>query len=343
MIGNHIEKIQKTLKPYLSDYNLYLGGSLARKEPSIEKRSSNYITLKSDVDLVIVGTHPPTYDLKTLEQLLQHKYPNFRDTVIFLKKDALPFLNFSLAHDFFVEMEHPIHESFAIQIPNYINLTTQHMLAVVIHQIIGVLFPNAKTDCKKGVEIKDLTTWHRDPTYQKIKLFLEIMRMLSVHKKGTRGATYYEAYQLRHEPIITNVIEPEIFISFLKAREIWCNTYPNDNINLPNILQKALKEITGEDLLINILENIQKKFYPTENLLDIFPLAILTAFLIQSVSNQEQQIIGDFYFNIIKNLPIFYSNQSHIEFTQSNILELLKNLRAKFITAWWEKVSFINN
>lgn len=335
LITQHLHEVKQVIFQYLPEntFNLYVGGSLARGEPSV-RYDKGVQGLKSDVDMIVVAPEKPEFDLSDLEKILQKRFPPFHDTLCFLNSAAIPKLSFALARDCFEGMQYPLHQSYLLTAPTLSPLNYKNILSIVVYQLAGVLFAASNPG---GVKVGNLTFWHRNPDYQELKMLLEILRMAAIHFFGALNPTYQSVYLHRHHSQMQSILSEEMIEKHLSYRELWAE---NRNLPLkfliPEVLTKTLKMITNTSSTLKMIENLVEKIYPDSDLLDVFAASAIIAY----IANASQDNLSEKYGQIAAEKLSLLIGSSVKNYSRTKILQELEAMRALYAQLWWLTFSF---
>lgn len=116
LLTSHLEEVVVDLKSWFPRSNIYLSGSVARREPSLVL-SESVTGLHSDIDWILVSGWHSKEDLNVAERLLNRCYSPFHDTLYGFQAYQVPRLRSASARDFFLGMREPLVESFPLEPP----------------------------------------------------------------------------------------------------------------------------------------------------------------------------------------------------------------------------------
>ena len=335
LVSQHLDQAKDVVLEYLQgqNFNLYVGGSLARGEPSI-RYNDQLQELKSDVDMVVVAKDKPAFDLAELEQILQKRFPQFHDTLCFLSSAAIPKLSFALARDCFEGMQHPLHESFTLTQPSLPPLNYKNILSIVVYQLAGVLFAASNPG---GVKIGNLTFWHRNPDYQELKMLLEILRMAAVHFFDDLNPTYQNVFLHRRQQQMQRILPADMIEKQLHHREFWVE---NRNLHMTpliaGVLTRTLCAITNTLTTLKMIENIGDEIYPGSDLLDVFAATAIIAY----IARAGQDNFSGKYWEIAAEKLSHLLGSAIKNYSREQLLRELDALRAPYAQKWWLTFSF---
>lgn len=256
MVNLEIDEYLDAVREYFTvhtvgDANLYLSGSLARREPAVARGPDGSPRLQSDLDLVIVTEEDldPFHPLNQLDHHLRSRFSNLQ--VLSLNVRTSDLSNVASLHglDLWCGLQSPIVESMNVTVPDQPpRIGLRQRLEVIAHQVgLSVLSP---------ADVKTSYLFRNERTVHKIKLQLESLRCLLPQRPG-EPLRYADT--LRHRVDTTRTIADEATIARLvKSRELGSSSIPDhDAFRLPVTAVKYLLGIdagddTDRDLVVEL-------------------------------------------------------------------------------------------
>jgi len=272
--------IRDTLAERNVQANVYLCGSLARRNPALCWREDGTQALFSDLDFVIAVPKSVQYDewLINLGPWLCRQNPSFNSSVFYVVLEHLPRLRSGMARDLEVAMEWPIYEP--VQPPQFgpDPLTKEDAFELLIYQLSGFFLHPALTDNYTS----GLVHFRSDVDYHYIKFALECLRAQFEQQPVKGVVTYTDIYNKRYDPALAGVIEPEDTASFVKAREFFGRVAP-PRLNVVNLLERATMAYfdlkPGNHAATDLLEPISRKLDQSRGVLELYRMAMLSLIL----------------------------------------------------------------
>ncbi|MGN8842510.1 hypothetical protein ACTNDN_06760 [Niallia sp. HCP3S3_B10] len=207
-IIQHLRSVKSYIKSISNKANLYLVGSLARKEPSIRRNGTSNYELMSDFDFFILV--PDFLEVKYLYDIditkkLNDKFPTFHNSIILKDVDHLEQVNSLVGHDVINNLRHPILEQFRldtkrIKVPA--QLTKYDYLDSIVSQIAVIVTENE-------VE-KESILYKNTLTYYKSKFISE----------SVKGLTKSQLLSEATEKLVSYGYSLKSIINIIKLREL---------------------------------------------------------------------------------------------------------------------------
>ncbi|HDR8040753.1 TPA: hypothetical protein QCZ17_003015 [Bacillus cereus] len=303
-LNTFFKEISDELQYRRLDINLYVGGSLARKEPSITY-ANNSLKLHSDIDFILVYKNCTEMELKEFTDWAINYNPEMNSTFQVLPYNNLPYITGCFAYDFLKLAENPIFQSFEVQLPTP-NLTKRFLIENIIHQFSGFfLYPHNEKNINKAI-------FRAEHKYHKIKVVLESLRS-QLFLLNNFENNYKNIYEHRNTSPLNELIAEQSLLNIIKSREYYnSNEQSFSSIDITNLLASCLKNLIVKDEIY------------IENNLQLFNE------LKQYVSQRENNVLDAFYYSsinliIILNLKDYTYLDAYIELFTTLIKEYGQN------------------
>ncbi|MBC3840279.1 hypothetical protein GXW82_08890 [Streptacidiphilus sp. 4-A2] len=128
----------------ITDANIYVGGSLARQEPSVTQLSGEW-RLFSDLDLLAVVRGPvrPGHPIHGLAAEMRSRHPSFETTLFVVDSADFGKLRSLVGHDAWPMFGHPVVEALQLDLPERARIGRVEQFEIFTHQLNSlVLFPH---------------------------------------------------------------------------------------------------------------------------------------------------------------------------------------------------------
>ncbi|MFI7694273.1 hypothetical protein ACIBQ6_34780 [Nonomuraea sp. NPDC049655] len=185
-----------------SPRNLYISGSLARREPAVT--GGGACTLGSDVDLVLVTESRAEGLLieAKLKDALQAGFPLIDTSVFTVQLDRLPSVRGMFGHDLLAALADPIVEQLAVPAIGGRSAPPQEMFEVFVHAMSNAFFAGLLQN-----DSRDIAT----------KLALEGLRCAL--SPALTGPVAYGDIR-RHGELLSPIVDRDTIDALIKAREL---------------------------------------------------------------------------------------------------------------------------
>lgn len=288
------------------EVNLYVSGSLARKEPSI--RVLNYqAILNSDIDFVMVYNEQS--DVKQLQEFkksVTHMLRKYQNSSVFsISHEHLPNIKACFSNDLKKSLEYPLFESFKINsLPKSI-IDLSHYFELMIHQIGGYYFhPTVSLN-------QDVVYAREDIKYHYIKMIIECLKG-NIWAENNGSVLYkdmlLEENQTKLQPILGSVSVSDI----IKSRELFGIHEPPD-MDLTEFIEKVAC------YYFNVPPN-------SEYLLDS----------LSKLTNQNNDLIHTFQYVILSYIIAGHQKNSNISLYNELIIKLIKSMDERDFNSYQE-------
>lgn len=222
--------------------NLYLTGSLSRKEPTVKLVDRHY-RLASDLDYVVVVNNET--DIDKLKKVLKNIYLRLSDylcSFVIIEEKDLDSIHSFFARDLRASLENAIYEGITVTKDTNLEIGIHNYIEAFVGQFGDFfLHPDLTENKEDGQYFKNLE-------YHRLKLFVECLRLLGA---DDYVVGYNEIFLKGVYNKISDIMSLEDILKCLKAREL------NDTSLLPDI-----------DLL-DFVQRALKKSFMTDNMLDL--------------------------------------------------------------------------
>ncbi|MEU3721349.1 hypothetical protein [Streptomyces sp. NPDC031705] len=224
----------------ITDANVYVGGSLARGEPSVT-RSSGTWRLFSDLDLLAVVEGPAAgHPVHGLAAEMRARQPSF-DTTVFVV-DAADFAGVRsfIGHDAWPMFEHPVVEGIRLRPPPRPRVGRRERFELFTHQLNSlVLFPHEEG----GSPVKPARHHRKFAEIHLLKTLMEAMR-ISLPDPGAAnfGALCTEPFRAALAP----VLDSEQVADIVRAREVYTGDFIPP-VSAAEIIEHGLGAFFGLD------------------------------------------------------------------------------------------------
>ena len=252
--------------------NIYLTGSLARKEPSIGINDKGEIYLASDIDFIL-GVEKDFHNnewLMDITRYLNEKYPEFISSVVLTKNDDIKKIKSRIGYDLEKTIHKPIYQKLPIPVSSNIEIGIQDYIDNIINQMACYfLHPNYLGEQSCSILYKDINNHY-------IKLVLEsLSAVLYVsHKEPLAG--FYEIYNNRYCQCYEQIASPDQIEQLLQARELK-NVNQIPAIDIHNLITFSLKKLLKEkyDAAGSLFELIRIKDKEEKSIYNTFQVCVL--------------------------------------------------------------------
>ena len=214
-ISKHIFNVLNDVKDHGIIANVYLSGSLARREPSVIYRNGHY-HLNSDIDFIIILDSEFNNDenwLMNITDYLNRKYPSYKDSVIIAPKEKMNHFISCIGKDFELGLNNPLYESFPIIKETVTRVTKDDLFDCIVHQFTCYYLNSAFLEGHKDIFNKDIN-------YSYIKMLLECLR-IQLYDTGYEYIRYYNIYSNAESLGKLLGVNSHDIIGLLKARELF--------------------------------------------------------------------------------------------------------------------------
>ncbi|SDF91375.1 hypothetical protein SAMN04488542_12046 [Fontibacillus panacisegetis] len=301
--------IKEEVSSWGNSFNLYLTGSLSRKEPSIRVINDEAV-LNSDIDLVAVvssscDAEEVNYIHKKLVKLLGES------AVITTRADKLPLLQSCFARDLELSLSNPLYECFLIKEAPLQTVQFEHYYETTIHQISCYLFHPSFNMGEKGVYIRS------EHTYHTIKLVLESLKLnLFPYKKTV--ILYKDLLDKTFSDSVQEILPLDTIKQFILKREIF-NPKDLQEINIGNLIERAICPYFGIPFSesCRLVELLEYQSTLGHGLIVTFQFIMLALIISINKPHHEQCL----YWRIILQL---IANQTESNFSSFREIILLK-------------------
>lgn len=211
MLVNTFNRVGDYLSGYKCEANLYLSGSLARKEPCI-KTIKNRVELTSDIDYVIVCKHMED-DAKFVHitREVNKLCPDFQNSFVVIDEDKIQRIQSFFSRDLSLTFEKPLYKSFDLAtIPSYRVDSLNCIESITTQLACYILHPDFTYD-KTG------SSFFRKSEYHWIKSILESVRLLFIERDVIAYNDVIH-YDLISE--INHIISKDDLLEIIRSREL---------------------------------------------------------------------------------------------------------------------------
>lgn len=304
-----------------SSSNLYLTGSLARKEPSC-KIVDNKITLNSDIDFIVIVKK--TYDPSILDSIIKNLksvFSQYKSSFMLIYDDNIHLFKSLIGLDFYLYKDNPVYEGFSLPEMSSPNIVIDDYLEVVSYQFFSYYL--SLDYCGN----ESLTALQRGSSYLKLKIILELLRFQS-NKPLNCLHTFKNVYNNKLDKI---GIDADVIEKVIHARE-YSIEFDTNSFSYYEFILKTISYIFGiTDLVsINSIENrlfkvLLTRIEKSDNFLTVFQcLLILVVLSIESPSEKSEL----FYSICCKSLTLIKNKDSLCSYIREfqNKLELTHSI-----------------
>ena len=196
--------------------NIYLTGSLARKEPTVFIEEGYNPRLNSDIDFVVGVECDFEHNewLINITDYLNREFPSFVSSVVLIQNSKLNRVRSNIGRDLLLTIENPILRELDIPKKFDNKVGAQDCLDNIVNQLACYyLHPNMTNENSNSILYKDISKHY-------LKLIFECLSSLFLDSPNGLTSRISEIYHRRNEKCISNVIDEETLKDLFYAREM---------------------------------------------------------------------------------------------------------------------------
>ncbi|WP_159029175.1 hypothetical protein [Streptomyces viridochromogenes] len=271
-ILRHQENIHRFFNRHaMHDVNLYITGSLSRKEPSVSYQNGQY-SLLSDVDLIAVikdgdsAGHPIRY----LEDHMNQIMPEVSTSLFSIRSTDLPTVTSLLGRDLWYALRQPIVQAYAVDTFPPPCVGQREKYEAFIHQLGSyLLYPENARPTGSALHFRSSRAVHE------IKLTLEGLRCLIEASSGEL-LRYRDVYENRESHLVTAVLSPTEVYELFRRRELFDGSPSNSSIK--TVMQRMVAVLfniapgTGQGAAV--VNALTERLQRSSSIIDIYQLTV---------------------------------------------------------------------
>ncbi|MFJ5276809.1 hypothetical protein [Streptomyces parvulus] len=267
----------------LREANIYVSGSLARREPSVTlSASSGEYLLHSDVDLIaVVKDNSPLNPVHKLAALMLEKESDFATTLFIVEEGSLSNFRSCVAHDVWSFLSDPLVRTWDIDIPAARPIVSRELYEVFIHQLNAyLLYPHGEA---KG----DSKHYRPDPSVHRLKTLLESLRLLvgGIEGKAPRYGQILEKHHLHRFKGIVPEVHARLIV---RSRENYAPDAVAD-LDVHGVARGCLQRFFGVADDIELLEVLGKTFSGHHDVMNTFQYCVSLYLLLRHGSSETRE------------------------------------------------------
>ncbi|HET6333208.1 MAG TPA: hypothetical protein VFG30_08345, partial [Polyangiales bacterium] len=220
-VNRQLDAIFRDFHARLSDQrangSLYVTGSLARQEPSIDIRGPS-ARLRSDIDLVFATTEEEVANpcIASLEHWARELWPDYDVSVVFVPLAGVHELRSCFARDFSLAVDAPLYQGVAgcAALPKRTATTTDYFESA-IHQAASLLLFDDTGGSREWL-------YSRDRDYHRVRAALELLRCIVATE--TPVVRLCELREHANAVSLRRLVTPEEVVVAIRARELFDGT-----------------------------------------------------------------------------------------------------------------------
>ena len=286
--------------------NIYLTGSLARKEPSVGINEKGEVYLASDIDFVFGVEKDFRRDewLLNITKYLNLKYPDFISSVVLTRNNDIGRIRSRVGRDLRRTINRPICQNLPIPIVSNIEIGIQDYIHNIINQMACYfLHPSYLGGESHSILYKDIKGHY-------VKLILESLSGILYESRKEPLPGFYEIYYYRHCKYFDQIILPKQIEQLLQVRSLK-NAKQIPSLDIYHILVNTFERILGERYGVagDLVELVKVKANDEKGLYNTFQVSMICLFEymhIQDTDERERwlELLFDSLFTIEKSEKI---------------------------------------
>ncbi|HEY3478750.1 MAG TPA: hypothetical protein VGL02_07600, partial [Streptomyces sp.] len=211
LVGMAVSRVAERLRDIRA---LYVGGSLARREPAV--RSGWPPRLVSDIDVIAVlgaDGRTDTASVLAAERAVSGEITQAKVGLVAVAVDHVERASSFFAVDLSAAMRLPVRGS-VNERKAPLRLRRRDRIELIVHQVSSVLLQSLS-----GAATRDYLL-RPDAGYHTVKLPLECLRALLAEPNGD-GCSYASVFEMRHDALCRSVLPASLVERLIRRRELF--------------------------------------------------------------------------------------------------------------------------
>jgi hypothetical protein len=257
---------------------LYVGGSLARREPAVSIAPPH--RLVSDIDVVaVVGNGVDPVEITKLESAISSKIAGTKVGIVAVPAGSIHRASSFFAADLAAAMGFLLDGSLPVDPPSP-HLRRRDRVELIVHQVSSCLVHTGSlTGRPEDFLLRPTGAYHR------VKLPLECLRATMANLERD-DCSYASVHHRRHEPECSFVLPPEVVERLIRSRELF-DSDPSPPVDVAEVVTRALAAIFDTPSeATSVLRRLFDTMVNDRDLLSVYQLSCLALFLKERTSDR---------------------------------------------------------